>query len=56
MYTVMVFLRVVDVVSGRCYSKNHLQACTLVNYDRARGGIKVTRSSSFLTIITMLLA
>lgn len=42
----MVFLRVVDVASGRCYSKNHLQARTLVNYDCARGGIKVTCSSS----------
>lgn len=46
MYTVMVFLRVVAVARGRCYSKDHLQGCTLVNYDHARGGIKVTCSLS----------
>lgn len=40
----MVFLRVVAVASGRC--KNHLQACTLVSYDDARGGTKVMCSSS----------
>lgn len=42
----MVFLRVVAVASGRCYSKDCLQGCTLVNYDHARREIKVMCSSS----------